>query len=91
MSAQSNLLPRIYVQTARTDGKFKVQYVFPITGTRTTKIITRAKLDDAQASGSYAVIFTGTQRTSRPMASPSGSRDCGRATPSPRPQSTTAL
>lgn len=41
----------IYVQQRRFDGKFKVTYVFPISGVRLTKIKTREQIEAERYKG----------------------------------------
>lgn len=46
---------RIYVQGIRKDGKYKVTYVFPVSGTSLVKIRTREQIEAERPKG-YLVI-----------------------------------
>ena len=51
-----NVKPRLFVGKRRKDGKIKVQYVYPMSGRRFTKIITPERLAEDTASGDYEVL-----------------------------------
>ncbi len=52
----TNTKPRLFVGATRRDGKIKVQYVYPMSGRRFTKIITAERLAEDRASGSYTIV-----------------------------------
>ena len=51
----ANTKPIIYVGRVRRDGKVKVQYVYPLSGRRFTKIITQERLAEDRASEKYTI------------------------------------
>lgn len=47
---------RLYVRKLRKDGKYAVEYVFPLSGRRLDKIITAEELLRERTAGKYQVI-----------------------------------
>jgi DNA-dependent RNA polymerase auxiliary subunit epsilon len=48
--------PRLFVRKLRRDGKYAVEYVFPLSGQRLNKIISADELQRERTAGKYQVF-----------------------------------
>lgn len=72
MASETNDKSRAFVGIRRKDGKYPVQFVFPISGTRCNKLLSIEQV--RELSGKYLVIGFTTQAQHRP-ASPTPEKE----------------